>query len=76
MGLSLRLGLVAAVSAMLLAALALGGALVCWGAYASVRTEMSAAMAGGRDVVREALARPRTGVDRASIPDLVMSFNG
>jgi two-component system sensor histidine kinase UhpB len=76
MGLSLRLGLVAAVSATLLIALAAGGALVCWGAYASVRTEMAGAMAGARDVVREALVRPRADASQALLPDLVMSFNG
>ena len=73
MGMSLRLGLVAAVSATLLVALAVGGTVVCWGAYASVRTEMSGAMAGARDVVGEALARQRSG---ALVSDLVKGFNG
>jgi two-component system sensor histidine kinase UhpB len=73
---SLRFRLIAAISAMLLAALAIGAAAVCWSAHASVQTEMRGAMAGAEMQARVALARRTGEVTPAFIPELVMRFNG
>ncbi len=73
---SLRFRLIAAVSALLLVTLVLGGALACWRAYASVQTEMRGAMAGAQDVAREALGRHGDDAEPAFVPDLVLGFNG
>ncbi len=53
---SLRLRLIASIALVLIVSLALGGALACWHAGRSVRTEMRAALAVGEQTVRNALA--------------------
>jgi len=73
---SLRLRLILAISAMLLLALAVGGAMMCLGAHASVLTEMRGAMAGAQDVARESLTHDSVDAKPAFVPDLVTSFDG
>jgi two-component system sensor histidine kinase UhpB len=73
---SLRVRLIAAISALLIAALTVGGMLSCWRAFNSVQTEMRGAMTGARGVVREALGRHGDDVTPAFVSDLVLSFNG
>ena len=73
---SLRLRLIAAIAAILLAALVGGGVLMCWRATTSVQVEMRAALAGAEDIARQALARQATRPDPAFPSTLVTGFNG
>ncbi|MBV8652640.1 MAG: histidine kinase, partial [Alphaproteobacteria bacterium] len=79
---SLRLRLIASIALVLVVSLAIGGALACWHAGRSVRTEMRAALAVGEQTVRNALASlPAPGDTEAEstashLKRLIDSFDG
>jgi two-component system sensor histidine kinase UhpB len=74
---SLRFRLIVSIVLVLVVSLAFGGALACWHAGRSVRTEMRAALAVGEQTVRNALASlPAAGGTQRHIARLVGSFDG
>ncbi len=73
---SLRFRLIAAISALLVATLALAAGVAAWRAYGSVQTEMRAAMDGAETVAREAFGRHGDDETPDFQADLIHSFNG
>lgn len=73
---SLRFRLISAISALLVATLALAAGVAAWRAYGSVLTEMRAAMSGAETVAREAFGRHGENEKPDDLTDLVHSFNG
>ena len=73
---SLRFRGLASIAGILIAVLAVGGILACWQARRSVRTEMDAALAGARLVVRQSLANRQGAPNEYFFRSLVRSFDG
>lgn len=73
---SLQYRLIAAISALLLAALALFGALACSHASSTVQAEMHDALASAEDVAHHALGRHSDDEGPGFLADLVFSFDG